>query len=323
MRKIIQRLTYLHQSANVMKDTYLLPDQINHGFRLAYFILCDKELAFNITQDAMAELKIQLHYQEKRSYYKPQGVPYKVVWDKASLFQLLVLRISEKYEKNQESLCDTSNRTLSEEDLIVRYVKCLLFEIMSRNSFYATVGICKLLYNYSPRETDAIYTWLLPDFKDYAAFRRAKIRIKSRLSKRFKGLIEENARLTIKLSTIQEFNWKSQLVENALELFKPTAISCPPPDFFNEYYIWEEQLTQNKAVVPDHLEQIRIHVVVCPSCFKMLNTALGHRPPYERLALPKFFISHGEGKRAKCDASNLNLPNLTSIDIYRILVNKI
>lgn len=307
-----------------MRDTYLRSEQINHGFQLAYFLLCDKEQAFNLTIDAITMLKLQLRLQEKRNFYKPRGVPYKVVWDKDSLFKLLVLQISEKYEKKNESLHDISNCTLSEEDLIVRYVKCLLLEIMSRNSFHATVGICKLLYSYSFRETDAIYTWLVPDFKDDAAFRRAKVFIKSKLSKRFERFIEKDAGHTInghEPTTNQESKWKSQLVENALELFKPTAIPCPPAECFRENYIWEEQLTKSKAV--DCLEQTRIHVVVCPTCFKLLNTALGFKSPHLRLALPHFSITQSEGRRAKWNRQDVNLPDLTLMDFYRVLVDKL
>lgn len=306
-----------------MKDTYLAPDQIKHGFQLAYFILLDKELALNITLDAMTALKIQLSIQKKRGHYKPQRIPYKVVWDEASLFKLLVLQISEKYEKKQEFQHDASGPNLFEEDLIVRYVKCLLLEIMSRNSFHTTVGICKLLYNYSFRETEAIYTWLLPDFKDDAAFRRAKIRIKNSLVKRFDGFIENAPRYTThkpERTATQEFNWKSQLVEKALELLKPTAISCPPSAFFKENYIWEEQVIRIKAQDQDRLEQTRIHVVVCPSCFRMLNIALGYRPPNERLALPKFSILQGERRRDKDYNGDFNIPTLSPVDFYRVLL---
>lgn len=272
----------------------------------------------------MRALRTTLRHQERRSHYKPRGVPYKVVWDKASMFKLLILRMSEEYEKKQDSLDAPSSRNLFEEDLIVRYVKCLLFETMSRNSFHATIGVCKLLYNYSFRETEAIYTWLFPDFKDDAAFRRAKIRIKSSLSKRFGRYLEEDfGGITNEpnASTIPELNWKFQLVETTLELFKPTAISCLPTEFFREYYLWEEQLTTTTSVTPDHLEKIRIHVVVCPSCFKMLNLTLGHKLPSERLALPKFSTARGEGWRVKCGMGDVNLPNLTLIDVYKVLVD--
>ena len=143
-------------------------DYLQYAFRLAYFIHPDRELAIRIVKEAIDDLEAAKATQRRRLGYrpislskgcaKPQTPRTKVVMGDAHLLQRLVYNASEPYEIAREEA-----GRLTEEDLLIGFIKNLVRITVRRNSFHVAVGISLLLHTYSTAETMEIHGAVLQD----------------------------------------------------------------------------------------------------------------------------------------------------------------
>jgi hypothetical protein len=301
-----------------------MPDQINRVFQLAFFVLADRELAIRVSSEAVEGLEMSSRHQHKRTYYKAIRSSRKVTWHDEGLLEVLAMSATERYERRQETEYSRQTHALTIEDLHIRYVKQIVLQAMRRSSFYATVGISQLLYSYTHSETRAIYDWLAADevgFKDDSAFRFAKARLKSSLNARFSAFFSNS-------DESQDLNSKTpcsdlvlgNVVERSLAIFTPQPGNCPPSAFF-EGLAFEAGIVglSDSTQGDNRIEQTRVHIVICPSCFSRLNHCLGNPPPSEKLRLPLFFLSGDKPRDSVTSSEDYLLPDLTFNDFYEIL----
>ena len=158
---------------------------LHRAFRLAYFIHNDRKLAVLIATAAMSKLNASAAAQDKRSYYRTGGRSLgpgskvisprtKVSLSKSHLLQRLVYVESELHERQEEQL---QSATIDEESLITRYIKHLINISMMRNSFHVTLGVSRLLYNYTTAESMKLYDLIMQNperAKDDAYWRERK-----------------------------------------------------------------------------------------------------------------------------------------------------
>lgn len=304
-----------------MKRSYPMPDKINRVFQLAFFVLSDRELAIQVSSEAVARLEQSSRDQQKRTYYKAHN-SRKVMWHDEGLLEILTMLATERYERRQESGHSEENPILTSEDLIIRYVKQVVLQAMSRSSFYATVGICQVLYAYSHSQTRAIYDWLVPyeeGFKDDSAFRLAKARLKASLKERFSAFVpNSNDPGRRNLKAERSDSDLNHLVERSLAIFTPQLEHCPPSSFFEEFAFEPGTMGLSDSKRSRYrIEQMRIHIIICPSCFNRLNYCLGNPTPIQQLSVP--LLSSVWSRYSNPVASEGHLPDLTFDDFYQIL----
>src|SRR6185503_8013043 len=163
---------------------------LNQAFRLAHSIYRykgnDRKTALKIVSDALRAVEVRLLVQHEADRHGPEK-PTKVRWNPQQWLQLLIYCKSEEYEKQQESKHSAS---ISEEDMIIRYIKHLVLTTSRRNSFHIALGLNRLLYDYGAAETMAIYDLVFQDpdsstKKADAYYRARKNKLIEELEKRF------------------------------------------------------------------------------------------------------------------------------------------
>src|SRR5215510_1562277 len=181
------------QTRTGMERNALMEESITRAFQLAYFIHGDKETALNITAEAFAKLEVAAAAQDKRLYYKPTGraaraerFRTKVSVGELHLLQRLVYVESEPYERPSEQ--SSNDESPDEEDMLIYFIKHLVRITVRRNSFYVTLGLSRLLHNYSTAETMEMYNVLVQDpgrVRDDYYYRSRKGRLMKELKERF------------------------------------------------------------------------------------------------------------------------------------------
>jgi hypothetical protein len=276
---------------------------MRRAFQMAYFIHSDRELSVRIAIAAMSKLDAAAVSQDKRSYYKPSGrlrasgskliAPRtKVSLSELHLLQRLVYIESEPYERQEEQ---RQNAEIDEEELITRYIKHLINIALMRNAFHVTLGVSRLLYNYTTAESLELYDLIMQDperAKDNAYWRERKARLMRELRERF------GHRLAVVRGPHGEERFQSRedsarylrLVKRCLLMFTPWDTPCPLPG---------EGLAPGKIEAlafrgpdPDEEHQIeiaRMHAVIHPNCYERLVAGAGLESPAQRLEIPKFF----------------------------------
>jgi hypothetical protein len=150
------------------------PDELpNRAFQLAYFLHRERKIALEIATRALNKLQLAATAQGKRLYYRLTGRPdsrksrSKVSLGEPHLLQRLVYVESEQYERLKEAAAlaaQTNGATPARQsDLVVFFIKHLVRITTRRNSFYVTLGLSRLLYNYTTAETMDLYNLVIQD----------------------------------------------------------------------------------------------------------------------------------------------------------------
>ena len=175
--------------------------------------------------------------------------------------------------------------------MVIRYIKHLIFITCRRNSFYVTLGLSRLLYNYSTPETMAIYDLVFQDpdsstKKADAYYRDRKNKLIEELQKRFHGFVrlDQGPRGENRFQTQEDPAQFNNLVSRYLTLFTPWETSCVLPEPLSEW----STILELKA---DQTSQI--HSVIHPPCYSKITKALRLDPPESCLAVPNFFLTGG------------------------------
>lgn len=295
------------QAMETLKDELL-----NLAFQLAHFIHNDKELAKRIAIAALEKLETAALAQDKRLYYP--GRRNKVSMSELHLLQRLVYAESETHERAREQNVAAPP---SEEVLLIHFIKHLAKITARRNAMHVTLGVCRLLHQYTTPETTEIYNAVLQDpgrvpSEDY--FRSRKKTLMEEMKKRFGSLVNttRGTRGEERFVAHAQPERFIELTRECLNAFTPWLTACCVP----EKFALAEGSLSNLAFHggdPDaehSIEINRFHAILHPVCFERLVVGLGYAHPATRLEIPRFFLS--SPNNSDDDEQNPNPPNRTS-----------
>lgn len=304
-----------------------LDQSLNSAFQLAYFICPDKDIASSITAAALSQINSSLAVQYKRRSYSPTGflrsdgcsklkLRTKVLMTRLQLFQSLIYTQSQPFEIKHEQACSTAS--LDEDDLIIRFIKHLVAITASRNSFYVTVGISRLLHSYTTAEAMSIYNVVIQDpdrIKDDAYYRFCKSELMRELIKRFGNYINKIrcARGEERFESDNKDRQPVELVRRCLKLFTPWDTSCVAMEDFDPNKN-ELSALVFKGENPDQehpIEMRRMHSIIHPGCYSRITGALRYDLPDERLSMPRFNLAEGRSNGMRKRADRFNPPELS------------
>ena len=296
------------------------------AFELAYFIHPDKELALEIARDALSKLEATSQAQFKRFYYKPTGRSgkdgthrSKVMLQDPQLLQRLVYIESELVEIQQEQ----KGADLEQEDMAIRFIKHLIKLTLRRNSFYVTLGVSRLLHNYSTSETMDVFSLVVQDperVRDDFYYRSRKKRLMKEFRERFGEMLKvvRGNRGEQRFEETSDQEQAGRLVKACLEHFTPWATQCVVKQPLDLYGNSVKGLSfDGKDPDEEHSIEInRIHAVIHPPCFDNVIASLGFDEPSRRLSLPYFYLADSENRSGR--GGERRAPELSDQDYQRI-----
>ena len=289
-----------------------IDDMLNRAFLLAYFIHGNKETAVRVVSGAISKLDVAAAAQGKRSYYQPSGRSLlrgsrsigfrsKVTFNELHLLQRLVYIESEIHEKQKEQ---AGSAALGTEDMIIHFIKHLVRITLKRNSFYVTLGLSRLLYNYTTQETMGIYNVVVQDperVKDDYYYRSRKGVLMQEIKDRFGDLlrVSHGPRGEERFQAEPKPGRYAELVKECLSFFTPWSTPCLVPAGFDPITESIPALLFEGSDNEDRIEVNRIHAAVHPNCYQRLINALGFQSPDQRLEVPHFYFSSGDSDRSE------------------------
>ena len=296
----------LQSSQEVLGLHRILEDAtLNEAFQLTHSIYryrkADRQVALGIVGQAVSGVKVRLIAQHEADRHDPIK-PAKVRWNTLQWLQILLYCKSEAFEKQQEA---SNKNLLSEDDMIIRYVKHLILTTCRRNSFHISLGLGRLLYDYSAGETMAIYDLVFQDTdsstrKADAYYRARKNKLIEELQKRFHRFvrIEQGPRGEKRFQSRDNSAQFSDLVREYLTRFTPWETRCKLPERLDP---WTTVHSLQSS------QQSQIHSLIHPACFGRITEALNLDTPESRLSLPEFFLT---GKQSgKTTSSEVDSPS--------------
>lgn len=279
---------------------------LNKAFHLACFIQGERVAALQIVAGALAKLEVAATAQHKRLYYRPAGRPWSLrsQWDRfrnnisfseLHLLHCLIYIESEPYEIAQEQ--GKASALAGEEDLVIHFIKHLIMRTIKRNSFYVTLGVSRLLYNYTTAEAMDIYNAVIQDperVKDDYYYRSRKGVLMQELKERFGDLVnicrgphgEERFQADDNQTRFVE------LVRECLTFFTPWYTPCLIPAGVDPLRDGISSLSYHGHTEEDEIEMNRIHAVLHPGCFQRLIADLHFDAPDTRMGIPRFFYTN-------------------------------
>lgn len=313
-----------------ISDIEPVDELLNRAFELAYFILGDRPASIYVAMAAMDKLKTAATNQGRRHYYTPTGrsaypaARTKVNLSELHLLQRLVYVESELFER----LIEGQGKTVRQDDLIIRYIKHLVRVTTKHNSFYVTLGLCRLLYNYSTGDTSEIYNLVLQDperIRDDYYYRSRKKRLMEEIKDRFGSLVRTQRVLRgeERFESQEDSQKYASLVRECLVRFTPWHSDCAlPKELDPKRNVIAQLLFEGGDPDKEHqVELNRIHTLIHPECFARLTAALGLASASQRLELPAFFASN-EGARPNEDRFNPTELTEGELDAIRRYLDK-
>jgi hypothetical protein len=203
---------------NAMKGQVFSDEEIQDAFHLAYILHPNMAVAYSVALDAIDRYFLQERLQKRRPIAKQ---PFKIQLSDSALLQTSVYLASDFWERDQERLLPRKHPYYKPNvnDLIVRYVKFLIWETMERSSSHVAVGIGSFLYTYRTSEINN----LAPDhFKD-DNIRRIKAGIINAIRKRFEQhniVPDDSPYLITRIPTGAE----RELIYNSLTALAPWVV---------------------------------------------------------------------------------------------------
>lgn len=275
--------------------------------QLAYFLHHDKTTALQIVTDALTRLETAATIQDKRLYYEPtggwrgarqRGWRNKVWLSELGLLQYLIYLESERYELAKEQQINT----IDDATLILHYIKHLVMLTVRRNSFYVTLGISRLLFNYSTTEAVTLYQSVVqdPDRQKFDSYwRDRKLKLMQELKTRFGRMLQlsqERGKET-KFQSRQDSSAYTTLVAECFQMFTPWTTDCAVALDFGQtgFFIPALSFSGDSPDGDHHIEMNRMHCILHQPCLERLTHGLGFPPPMERLELPQFFVPSASG----------------------------
>jgi hypothetical protein len=278
---------------------------LNSGFHLAHFIVGDREIALRVLTGALAKIQVAVTTQGKRLYYTPTGRSWarrekshsrnNISFNELHLLQRLIYLESEPYEIAVEQ--GKGSKSVSEEDLVIHFVKHLAKKTVKRNSFYVTLGLSRLLHSYTTAETMEIYNAVIQDperVKDDYYYRSRKGVLMQELKQRFGDLINvsRGPRGEERFEADNNQQRFVGLVRECLSLFTPWQTPCLVPAGIDPITDGIPSLSTIGEVDENTVEVNRMHAVLHPDCFDQLTSNLHLDSPETRLEIPRFFLAN-------------------------------
>jgi hypothetical protein len=182
--------------------------------------------------------------------------------------------------------------------MLVHFIKHLVRITSRRNSFYVTLGLSRLLHNYSTSETMEIYNVVVQDpgrVRDDYYYRSRKGVLMKELKERFgdRLSITRGARGEERFQIDDRPGQHAELARECLLAFTPWNTDCAIPANIDPLSDEIRALSFDGSD-PDRehaIEVNRFHTVLHPDCFTRLATSLHFAAPAERLAPPYFSMS--------------------------------
>lgn len=320
-------------------------DYFDLAFALAYWIHVNKEVAFFVAEDALDEIPSMLGNQEKnrKSFAGLSGfwkggertrpIRKTIKLNERQMLQWLVYKHSESWERQTES--GSGLYLPTEEDLIVRYLKYLVFTTLRYGSFYVTLAVGQLLHQFDRRETRLFYDILTQSdsarMKDMGYIGKQRLELLGKIQQRFDHLIQiiktpgGDKQFVMRPLT----QWVIKLVDECRRRFTPWDTACVVESGFDVTDIPGFYFS-GASSDDDLIEMGRIHTVLDPECFirfveglsKYVRTLPGdnqdqscnYDSPHERLAVPQFPDFLGGPSRG----DRFQAPTLTKEDYVRL-----
>jgi len=309
------------------------PEELpNRAFQLAYFLHRERKIALEIATLALNKLQLAATAQGKRLYYRLTGradtrkARSKVSLGEPHLLQRLVYVESEQYERLKEAAAVAAQANgaipVRQSDLVVFFIKHLVRITTRRNSFYVTLGLSRLLYNYTTAETMELYNLVIQDpdrVHDDYYYRSRKGLLLKELKERFGELVEvaKGVRGEQRWRPAEDSSRHASLARECLHWFTPWETPCAVPATLDPLNDTIDQLSF-KGRHPDEEHEVevnRIHAALHPECFDRLAAANRLARPEEKLELPHFFLADG----ADDDGDSSRTPPNLSPDELRII----
>lgn len=331
--------------ANKKKSMTTNRDTVKQAYCQAYFLQGRQGPAMQITVRSFLGVKVRAQKQKRRSqYFSSQSstqivsdrLPNKISFSENQLLQLAVWHVSEYYERLEESkqfgteppegpivtfdpiteevmslfialLEKTSEPALTEEDLMIRYLKHLALISVEQNPLHVAIAFNQFLFDYETRDTLLIYEGVDKHFgrgKEEAHLDQTRGEMwKKRLLTRFGDILEtsktKSGRNVFNSRPIDD--WRKAFARLCLE----------------KLTLWETTCS-NGADETKPTEENRIHRLIHPSCRDQLLIETGFDPTTEQLLLPIFpGFSNRAGRTCKTQ-DRFNPPDLPD-DAYRHL----
>jgi hypothetical protein len=293
---------------------------IERAYELAYFIHANRGIALCVAEDAWRKLDLALGRQFKRRYYHPKKRRrrMRVSLPEEHVLQCLVYAQSDPWERCTER--GDSPYPLTEEDMIIRFIKHLVRITLRRNSLYVTVGVGQLLHEYRTSEVLQMYDVLLWDRDqsgDKSFVRSQRKVLMCEITERFADHIqtvrtaERGERFVTQPTTPQLID----LVQECLRRFMPWGTACVVPDSFPAgKEIPGFRFLGTEPDLEHPIEMNRVHTILHPTCFSQFTRGLEMDPPEQRLAVPAFAFSTGGEPRG----DRFHPPKLDQDDFLRL-----
>ncbi|GIX49436.1 MAG: hypothetical protein KatS3mg131_3647 [Candidatus Tectimicrobiota bacterium] len=274
----------------------LTAGDMQRAFALAYCLHPERQTAQRITYDACDWLSVLYGTQARRR----AASSYKLRLSRRQCLQASVFCVSERWERDQESQTKAIPGNVYEpgaEDLLVRYVKLLVWKTMDRKACHAAVGLGCHLYQYRPEQIWA----LAPDLFDRGNIRRINGYRLEEIARRFPQLemVRKAPYGEKKVHTRPPTAAEHELVLAALALFTPWQTPHLRPT---------ESVLALFSDADPRLEWKRLHALIDTDCAGLarLVRAYNHatkgkavslRDPDEQLEVP-VFPACGQGQDA-------------------------
>src|SRR5262249_49628592 len=203
---------------------------------------------------------------------------------------------SDPYERPAEQ--SPNGEPPDEEDILIYFIKHLVRITVRRNSFYVTLGLSRLLHNYSTAETMEMYNVLMQDpgrVRDDYYYRSRKGRLMKELKERFGDWLRvtRGARGEERFQTDDTPRQRAELAHECLREFTPWSTNCAIPTELDPFTEEIHDLAFDGSD-PDRehaIEVNRFHAALHPDCFARLAASLNFASPAERLTTPYFSMS--------------------------------
>jgi hypothetical protein len=287
-------------------------DWVRRAFELAYFIHASKGIALSVAEEAWCKLEHTIDSQDKRQHYSPAGrrqngtsstpgMRTRARLNDEQLLQLLVYAESDSWERATEN--GETPYHLTDEDLVIRFIKHLVRISLKRSTFYAVLAIGRLSYDYGTSEVRQIYDVLMQDdtrFRDNPYLRKQKRVLMREVIERFGKLVRvvETPDREHRFLTQPTTQMLIDLVKDCLRFFTPWNTTCVlPASFDSTARIPPLSFSGTGSDDESLIELNRFHTALHPDCFARIVASLGFDSPDKRLAMPQFFLSNGTSPR--------------------------
>jgi len=281
------------------------------AFQLSYFVLMDRSRAHECVARAVEKLAAQRSREKRRVYWrggKKALTIRRISRPVEDTLQWLTCLEAEACEKEQE-LRDS----LTEADMVVRYVKYLAQLTTVSSSFHVNVGFNRLLRSYTTPEVQQIYELATARYPAAEEYRKAKGKLLNQLAARFSRFLKTRTAQygEVQFETHAGGGRWSALVEECLEQFAPWSgrPSCfgghhgqlAPANGHAGSLVRSSRRSDGRST--DRLETSRCHWFMHSTCYARLVEQLGFEPPGERLSVPRFL--HHDGGDAGSPSNSL------------------